>query len=249
MKKRLLALIMVLSLALSLVPVGAVDAVSGENGQITIVSTGSNSPVQITKTLTGDGSATDPYKLQLEAYVTGQVSAPTTKPLDIVLVIDQSGSMAYDEDGHNTNDSDERRIAQLKTALDAFIGQIQGNAQTNNVDHRIAIVGFASDEDAGRSTTVTGADVTTGSSNSYYVNTGLYIDGVMKNYETEGTEDRYNAVYNRQNAPLDTDKTYYIRPYNSYREVTYSNGEWGYYRNGWWQEVTPKTSGNDHRNT
>ena len=233
MKKRLLALIMVLSLALSLVPVGAVDAVSGENGQIKRVSTGSESPVQITKTLTGTGTDQDPYKLQLEAYVTGQVSAPTTKPLDIVLVIDQSGSMANE------------RIEQLRTVLDAFIGQIQENAETNGVNHRIAIVGFASDDDAGDSWNTPGAAVTEGSSDSYYVNTGLYINGVMKNYETEGTEDRYNEVYNSEHDPLDINETYYIRSgHNSYRDVTYNaqRDEWGYYSDrGRWNEVTPKT--------
>ncbi len=253
MKKRLLALIMVLSLALSLVPVGAVDAVSGANEQITSVSTGSESPVQITKTLTGDGSATDPYKLQLEAYVTGQVSAPTTKPLDIVLVIDQSGSMAYDEDGHETYQYNERRIAQLKTALDAFIDQIQENAETNDVDHRIAIVGFASDNDAGDSWDTTGAAITEGSSDSYYVNTGLYIDGVMKNYETKGTDGHYSEVYDSDRDPLDTAETYWIHSGRSYIEVSYSTSQnsWGYYSYGRWQEVTPKTSREDtaHRHT
>ncbi|MDD6095830.1 MAG: VWA domain-containing protein [Clostridia bacterium] len=40
---------------------------------------------------------TDGYRIMLEAYTTGNVTVQhTTKPLDIVLVIDQSGSMGYD---------------------------------------------------------------------------------------------------------------------------------------------------------
>ena len=53
------------------------------------VSTAEDSPVQITKTLSDDGSS-----ITMEAYVTGDVEVSSqTKPLDIVLVLDTSGSM------------------------------------------------------------------------------------------------------------------------------------------------------------
>ena len=68
MKKRLLALIMVLSLALSLVPVGAVDAASGTDGITSdtpnqIVSNGSevtttDQKVKHSKTITQTGENT-----------------------------------------------------------------------------------------------------------------------------------------------------------------------------------------------
>ncbi len=59
----------------------------------------------------------------------------TTKPvpLDIVLVLDQSGSMA---DGNKTG--------ALKNAVTSFSNTVLGDAISKNVDHRIAIVGFAS---------------------------------------------------------------------------------------------------------
>ena len=97
MRKRLLAILLALTLVVSLMPVG-VMAVEGLDGGDTTqpqttssVSTASDSPVQITKSVekTGNGN----YELTMEAYVTGNVSPSTTAPLDIVLVLDVSGSM------------------------------------------------------------------------------------------------------------------------------------------------------------
>ena len=53
------------------------------------------------------------------------------KPLDIVLVVDQSGSM----DGNRTE--------ALKAAAENFINVVNKNAVETDTDHRIAIVGFA----------------------------------------------------------------------------------------------------------
>ena len=61
----------------------------------------------------------------------------TTKsriPLDIVLVLDQSGSMSP-ENGN--------LIAKLKDAVDKFTVAIHKDAIDNEIDHRIAMVGFA----------------------------------------------------------------------------------------------------------
>lgn len=179
-----------------------------------------------TATLNADGS----YKIRLESYSTGTVTQQTTtKPTDIVLVLDQSGSMAncivcgeeisgdsyhwkyteassisnsktyYIKNGsgytkvtycngkdHTTGtcsggpgwytgiyrwdhtsenkitpkDSNhpngtqffERseeacssRLSALKKAVTTFVDQVSKEATENNVDHRIAIVGFSSD--------------------------------------------------------------------------------------------------------
>lgn len=51
----------------------------------------------LNKTATPVEGSADDYKITLEAYTTGTVStSETTKPTDIVLVLDQSGSMAED---------------------------------------------------------------------------------------------------------------------------------------------------------
>ena len=100
MKKRLLAAIMSLCMIVSLLPVSAfaVEDPGTPAAAVDSVSTAEDSPVQITKTVSGPDDSGD-YTLKLESYVTGKVTGGSSKPLDIVLVLDQSGSMAYDFDG------------------------------------------------------------------------------------------------------------------------------------------------------
>ena len=89
--RRLLSWVCVLALCMSLLPVTALAA--GGTSETRTVSTDADSPVQITKTLSGSGTTEDPYELTMEAYVGGTVTPSSTVPLDIVLVLDQSGSM------------------------------------------------------------------------------------------------------------------------------------------------------------
>lgn len=91
-----------------------------------------------TKELSGpvDGQ----YTLTLESYVTGLTSKT---PLDICLVLDSSGSMAYSMDG--SQHSGNGRLNALKTAAVQFINDIAANANDNQVDHRISIIRFGSD--------------------------------------------------------------------------------------------------------
>lgn len=80
------------------------------------------------------------YKITLEAYATGQDTTTTTEepvPLDIVLVLDQSGSM-------KNSFGDITRLNALKNAVSNFVDTVQANATKNDVSHRIAMVGFAS---------------------------------------------------------------------------------------------------------
>ncbi len=92
MKKRLLAMVMAFVMAMSLLPMSAL-AVNVEQIPETSVSTEASSPVQITKQVSGrDGD----YTLTMDAYVTGKVTTTAPTPLDIVLVLDVSGSMADD---------------------------------------------------------------------------------------------------------------------------------------------------------
>lgn len=141
----------------------------------------------------GDGE----YKITLTSYTTGTVTEKTTtKPTDIVLVLDQSGSMAekfsavskenadkeagktagayltpdgeklrynngeweyyhyhysifgsyYQWDTYSGNTFYSSRLLALKTAATTFVNQVSKEATENGVDHRIAIVGFSSNE-------------------------------------------------------------------------------------------------------
>jgi len=89
----------------------------------------------------GDGS----YTITMDAYTTGTVVTETkTSPVDIVLVLDQSGSMAYGFDGNSTNNNSARRQYAMKNAVNGFIDAVAEKYNADNSDHRIAIVTFGS---------------------------------------------------------------------------------------------------------
>lgn len=70
------------------------------------------------------------------------------------------------------------RIDALKYAANRFIDSIYTNAVVNGVDHRVAVVGFASDGDDGN--------------NYYYMNSELFVGATQYNYADGG----YNSTYN-----------------------------------------------------
>lgn len=89
------------------------------------------------------------YELKLEAYATGErttTTVTTKQPLDIILVLDQSGSMA-DNFGSGTNWT--RKQTALKNSVDNFIDAIYAdstelNGQEGDVEHRLGIVTYGS---------------------------------------------------------------------------------------------------------
>lgn len=100
--------------------------------------------LELTKTVTpkADGG----YTVHLEAYTTGTVTtSTTTKPCDIVLVLDQSGSMADDFSGEETDNEAGTRQYAMKQAVNTFIDNVAKKAKDEDVEHRIAIVKFAGD--------------------------------------------------------------------------------------------------------
>lgn len=104
--------------------------------------------LKLEKTVTPN--ANGGYTVHLEAYTTGTVTTTTTtKPCDIVLVLDQSGSMADDFDGNT-------RQRAMQQAVDTFIENVATKARDEGVEHRIAIVKFA-----GKSTNTVGDDAYT----------------------------------------------------------------------------------------
>lgn len=93
MMKRIIALLLALILTVGLLPTVALAA-EGENpttdsGSVTKEASKDN--LNLVKTVTKEG---DNYKVTLESWATGTVTTTTeTKPLDIVLLLDVSGSM------------------------------------------------------------------------------------------------------------------------------------------------------------
>lgn len=95
-----------------------------------------------TATANADGS----YTIRMEAFTTGKVTTTTsTTPVDVVLVLDQSGSMAYDFNGNSTNNDTSRRQYAMKQAVNQFIGAVADKYDAEKSDHRISIVTFGSD--------------------------------------------------------------------------------------------------------
>lgn len=87
-----------------------------------------------TVTINTDGS----YTITIETYATGTVATTTrTIPVDIVLVLDQSGSMSDDFNGV-------RRQYAMKQAVNSFIAAVADKYNAADSDHRMAIVTFGS---------------------------------------------------------------------------------------------------------
>lgn len=128
MKKRLLAMMMAIVMVMTLLPTSALAAGGvGEPSE-------TNSGAVFSKTATQDADGT--VKITLEAWATGQ-TVETTKqqPLDIVLVLDQSGSMA------DSFDKKTSRQTAMKNAVNGFIDEVAKN-YTEGAAHRISIVTF-----------------------------------------------------------------------------------------------------------
>lgn len=224
--KRLLTWVLVLVMALSLLPLNALAEelnMAGDPDTSRTQSTEENG-AHLVKSATKDG---DTYTIQLESWVTGKFEQTTgSAPLDIVLVLDQSGSMAKNG-----------KLDSLKKAVSDFVDTINTDASAHNVEHRIAIVGFARNGDDGWN------------KDDKWENTGLFIDGEFKKYITY-TSKGYYEVY-----VLNQDNTYYVmqpsRLGDRAVKVSYNSEEasWGYQKyEGFrkvWVAVTPKESKDD----
>ena len=96
MKKKFLALVLTLAMVLSLVPMTALatGATQEGNNQGPVEVTGSDNDKKLTMKKTVMPNKDGTYTVRLESYAKGEVTTTTTtKPMDIVLLLDVSGSM------------------------------------------------------------------------------------------------------------------------------------------------------------
>ena len=94
--------------------------------------------LDLSKTVRANEDGT--YTITLEAFTTGTVTTEQKDvPLDIVLVLDQSGSM-------NDSFGNTKRQAAMKNAVNNFIDSVGGKYRpSTGADHRIALVEFRSE--------------------------------------------------------------------------------------------------------
>lgn len=186
--KRALALVLALVMALSLVALPSFaegeETGGGNDGMPYIEENGHGGKVEkdglvMSKTIkkTGDSQ----FLLTLEAFATGSTTTTTsTKPMDIVLVLDVSGSMDDPINGYGSQD----KIDVLKSAVKGFIDKVAEKSPNSS----IAVVKFA-----GKEKTETGNDKY--KSRDYYYNySQTVIDLTAAGTGAAALKDAVNAL-------------------------------------------------------
>ena len=147
----------------------------------------SNLELNKTATLENDGT----YTITLDTYtkdnpITTLIQQNT--PLDIVLVLDQSGSLV-----------DNNYLQPLEDAVENFVTLVAQHGKQNAVDHRIAIVGYASNDVDGDSD---------GNKNKPWLNTGVFdSNGVFHKYNVNG----FNYTELTDTSSMNASGTYYTK--------------------------------------
>ena len=275
--RNVLAFLTVLTMMLGMLPTTLLAANTDDSG------TAGESGMHLSKTarLEDDGT----YTINLEAYATGKTTTTITKeavPLDIVLVLDQSGSMSddmgytytledktsysyddinssaryyldtdgnyykvqrekngigswrkyylfYKKDGTSyylngnevttnkrecnyTGSGDTiwasqlysrtitTKLDALKDAVSNFVGVVKEKATTDKVNHRIAMVGFASESDYGNNTEILSVDGSNSGSVGVSYNSDKYADAKQNAFQDTSTDAGNTMLNNAINA-------------------------------------------------
>ncbi|MGM9913187.1 vWA domain-containing protein [Floccifex sp.] len=113
-----------------------------------------NDGIETSKKVTGPDE-NGVYTLRLESYVTGTTTTTTvttSTPVDIVLVLDQSGSMCFDFDGNDLREGNNKvsqsnipktRQYAMKEAVQAFIDEV-ADKYSEECDNRMTVVTYGS---------------------------------------------------------------------------------------------------------
>lgn len=203
-KRRFLASLLTTVMLLSALPAGALAAPTDGTGGNPADASG-DLFLDKTATLENDGS----YTIKMEAYSTGTSTTITeTKgvPLDIVLVLDQSGSMAKEKvtvNGHKMT-----RQELLKQNVTQFINTVVEDGRTHQVTHRVGMVGFASGPLEGSAN----------GTNYNWTSTGIFdANGDFRNMRPQKTKVEYEAY----NGSLDPEGEYYVNHGGQYIKLDY----------------------------
>lgn len=135
------------------------------------------SNLEINKTAVLEDNGT--YTITLDTYtkdnpITTLIQQNT--PLDIVMVLDQSGSLA---------ENNFEYLNALQAAVENFVESVADHGRKNEVDHRIAMVGYACNASDGHSSDPVKA--TGGKTSDSWINTGVFdSNGEYHLYNVKG---------------------------------------------------------------
>lgn len=174
-----------------------------------------DSPVQLSKTATLESDGT--YTIDLEAYVTGEIVTQieqTNKPTDIILVMDQSGSMSWDMSGLPDNNYTEAGALTNAEAYEGAYYYRVGNdyfpvtvkyASTSNVEKYVDDAGNEYDESQAATTWTNHEDKVIEANGPYLISSLI----PLYRYEYLGTYYylRHDTEFNYLPWPLDDVRT------------------------------------------
>ena len=157
-----------------------------------------NSPIQLSKTATLESDGT--YTIQMEAYATGEVVTRVetqTKPTDIILVLDQSGSMSDSMSGLPNGRFD---AAGTMTNAEAYAGSYYYKVGTEYypVTVRYATTGSLEGYEDSKGVTYAVSDISTQWTDSYGISheaDGPYVTSTLQTF----TREKWGAGYAYRN--------------------------------------------------
>ncbi len=177
--RKFLALLLALIMLVSIVPAVVFaeetgSETSSETNGDTVIAAPNNLFLNKTAVLNDYGT----YTINLEAYATGTTITKTITegmPLDVVLVMDQSGSLVSDGD----------LLTSLKGSVTSFLEALRVNGEEFGLNHRVAICGFASY--AKQNSSGLALDKFTFANDTQdnaWINTGIFVNGEFLDYGT-----------------------------------------------------------------